>query len=130
MQKKNQKIIIEFYRYEKEGATCCRCRDSTDIVIKIVREFKHKNPEIEIDLKEILLDEDGIDISNKIKIDGKDIRDVVGEKGKILTDCPSCSGLIGRDTICNSYIYKGKIFDSIPEEMLREAIEKVISQKK
>lgn len=129
MHKKNQKVIIEFFRFEKKGTTCCRCSDSTDIVRKIVGEFKDKNPEIEIDLKEISLDEDKIDISNTIKINGKDIRDVVGEKGKILTNCQSCSEIIGKDTICNSYIYKGKIFDSIPEEMLREAFERVISQK-
>ncbi len=75
MHKKNQKVIIEFFRFEKKGTTCCRCSDSTDIVRKIVGEFKDKNPEIEIDLKEISLDEDKIDISNTIKINGKDIMD-------------------------------------------------------
>ncbi len=128
MQKKNQKIIVEFFRYEKEGATCCRCSDSTDIVRKIVGEFKDKNPGIEIHLKEIPLNEESIGLSNTIRINGKDIRDIVGEKGMVLTDCPSCSGLIGRNTVCNSYIYKGKIFDSLPEDMLREVLEGVIYQ--
>lgn len=40
----------------------------------------------------------------------------------VVTPFCSCSELIGVETDCNSYIYKGKIYDSLPENMLREAL--------
>ncbi|HOJ71693.1 MAG TPA: DUF2703 domain-containing protein [Syntrophorhabdaceae bacterium] len=118
------KIRIELFRYEKEGTTCCRCGDSTEVVRRVVEELKSSG--IDIELEEIIVGEDKIDISNTIKINGRDIMDIVGEKMRILTNCPSCSDLIGRNTDCNSYIYKGKIYDSLPETMLKEAIYKEV----
>ncbi|HOJ43892.1 MAG TPA: DUF2703 domain-containing protein, partial [Syntrophorhabdaceae bacterium] len=114
------KIKIELFRYEKEGSTCCRCGDSTEVVRKVVNELKSVGMDIE--LEEIIVDEDRIDISNTVKINGRDIMDIMEEKMRILTDCPSCSDLIGRKTACNSYIYRGKIYESLPETMLKEAI--------
>ena len=115
-----EKIRIEIFRYEKEGSTCCRCGDSTEVVRKVINELKLNG--IDIELNKIILGEDKISISNTIRINGKDIMDILGEKAKILTPCPSCSDLIGRKTNCNSFIYKGKIYDSLPEAMLKEAI--------
>lgn len=63
-----------------------------------------------------------IDLSNTVRINGRDIMDILGEKRRALTACPSCTDLIGTETDCNSYIYKGKIYDSLPDEMLREAL--------
>ncbi len=57
-----------------------------------------------------------------MKINGKDIMDTLGEKQRVLTACPSCTDLIGKETECNSYIYKGKIYGSLPDEMLKEAL--------
>lgn len=121
-----KKLIVEWFRYEKDGNTCCRCSDSTDIVRKVVREFKAHNKDIEIELKEYSLEEDRIELSNTVKINGRDIKDILGEKKNVLTACPSCSDLIGKTTDCNSFVYKGKIYDSLPEEMLKEALYKEV----
>jgi len=125
-----KKMLVEWFRYEKEGNTCCRCGDSTEVVRKVVADFKARNKDLEIELKEYSLDEDRIDLSNTVKINGRDIMDILGEKQRALTGCPSCTDLIGKETECNSYIYKGKIYDSLPDEMLKEALFKEAYDKK
>lgn len=117
-----KKIIVEWFRYEKEGNTCCRCGDSTEIVRKVVDEFKARNSNLDVELQEYSLGEDRIDLSNTVKVNGRDIMDILGEKSRFLTACPSCTDLIGKETDCNSYVYHGKIYDSLPDEMLREAL--------
>lgn len=117
-----KKIIVEWFRYEKEGNTCCRCGDSTDVVRRVVDEFKARNIDLDIELKEYSFGEDKIDLSNTVKINGKDIMDILGEKQRVLNACPSCTDLIGKETECNTYVYEGKIYDSLPDEMLKEAI--------
>jgi hypothetical protein len=117
-----KKLIVELFRYEKEGNTCCRCGDSTEIVRRVVDEFKVNNADLNVELKQYSLDEDRLDLSNTVRINGRDIMDILGEKQRVLTACPSCTDLIGKETDCNSYIYKGRIYDSLPDEMLREAL--------
>jgi hypothetical protein len=117
-----KKIIVEWFRYEKEGNTCCRCGDSTDVVRMVVNEFKARNTDLDIELKEHSLGEDRLDLSNTVKVNGRDIMDILGERQRVLNACPSCTDLIGKETECNTYVYKGKIYDTLPDEMLREAI--------
>lgn len=121
-----KKVIVEWFRYEKEGNTCCRCGDSTEVVRKVIDEFKARNSDLDVELKEYSLGEDRIDLSNTVKINGKDIMDILGEKSRFLTACLSCTDLIGKETGCNSYVYKGKIYDSLPDEMLREALNREV----
>ena len=90
------KIIVEWFRYEKEGSTCCRCSDSTGVVRRVVKEFKARHPDIDIELREISLGGTRIDLSNTVRINGRDIMDVLGERQVVLTFCPSCSELMGK----------------------------------
>lgn len=124
-----KKLIVEWFRYEKDGNTCCRCGDSTQVVRRVVKEFKTHNTDIDVELKEYSLREDQIDLSNTVRVNGRDIMDILGEKKRVLSACPSCADLIGRETECNSYVYKGRIYDSLPDEMLREAIYREVSGK-
>ena len=77
---------------------------------------------IDIDLKEHLLDESRIDHSNTVTINGKDILRLLNERDDIFTYCRSCTALTGRPTECRAFIYKNMAYESVPEEMLREAI--------
>jgi hypothetical protein len=117
-----KKIIVEWFRYEKEGATCCRCGDSTEVVRRVVARFRENHADVYVELREHSLDEGGIDLSNTVKINGRDLTDIVGEKSRVLTDCPSCTELIGIETLCNTFSYKGGVYDSLPDEMLTEAL--------
>ena len=80
------------------------------------------NADLDIELKEYSLGEDKLDLSNTVKVNGRDIMDILGERQRVLNACPSCSDLIGKETECNTYVYKGKIYDSLSDEMLKEAI--------
>lgn len=117
-----KKIVVEWFRYEKEGTTCCRCGDSTDVVRRVVDVFRADHGDCDVELKEYLLDEDRIALSNRVKINGRDILDILGEKQRVLTPCQSCTDLIGREISCNSYVFRGRIYDALPEEMLKEAL--------
>lgn len=125
-----KKIIVEWFRYEKEGNTCCRCGDSTEVVRRVIDEFRASNADLDVELKKHSLGEDRLDLSNTVKINGKDIMDILGEKQRVLTACPSCTDLIGQETDCNSYMYKGKIYDVLPGEMLKEALYREAYNKK
>ncbi len=117
-----KKVVVEWFRYEKEGNTCCRCGDSTEVIRRVVEEFRSQNAGLDIVLREHSLGEDKIGLSNTVRINSRDIMDILGEKRGILTACPSCSDLIGVETNCNSYVYKGRIYDSLPAEMLKDAL--------
>jgi hypothetical protein len=117
-----KKVVVEWFRYEKEGTTCCRCGDSTEVVRRVVDEFRARNADLDVELKEYSLGEDRIDLSNTVRVNGRYIMDILGERQRVLNACPSCTDLIGKETECNTHVYKGKIYDSLPDEMLREAI--------
>jgi hypothetical protein len=68
--------------------------------------LRARNADLDIELKEYSFGEDKIDLSNTVKINGKDIMDILGEKQRVLNACPSCTDLIGKETECNTYVYR------------------------
>jgi hypothetical protein len=124
-----EKILVEWFRYDKDGSTCCRCDDGSQTVKKTVEKLQTALPDKELELKEILLDEADIGLSNTVKINGRDLMDILSGGLKTMNNCPSCSELIGKETFCNTFTYKGKTYDAVTEEMLTEAIFKVIYEK-
>jgi len=121
---KKKKIIIEWYRYEKEGATCCRCGESAGVVKKVVEDMRFAlNPAgIDLELREIALGAEQLHLSNTIRINGKDLMEILGEERPEMTSCPSCSTLTGKASDCNAFVYNGKVYEAVPEQMLVEAI--------
>lgn len=124
-----KKITIEWFHYDKEGQTCCRCSDSSENIKSLIEKIKPllKTKNIELELKETLLDEKHIDLSNTVRINGKDIMNLLNEKHGTMTECPSCSELIGKATSCKTFVYFGDTHDALPEKMLWEAILKEAS---
>jgi len=124
-----RKLVVEHLYYEKEGKTCCRCRDSSIAVKNAIRQMESslKSINVAIELKTTLLGEDQINMSNTIKINGNNILDILGEKQPLMTLCPSCTELIGKGTTCQTFTYKGNHYDSVSEQMLAEAILKEAS---
>ena len=118
------KILVEWFCYEKAGETCGRCDDSFQVIKKTVEKMLPilTERDIVVDLKAHLLDESRIDHSNTVTINGKDILELLHERDDIFTFCRSCTALTGKPTECRAFIYKNKAYESIPEEMLREAI--------
>jgi hypothetical protein len=120
------KMVIELLRYDKEGATCCRCTDSSEAIKQAIHDLKGglESVGVRIEFKEVLLNEDRIHLSNTVLINGKDIIETLGEKQPVMTPCPSCSELTGKETDCKSFMYKGNQYNSITKSMLVEAIMK------
>jgi hypothetical protein len=119
-----KKILVEWFCYDKAGQTCGRCDDSYQVINKTVEKMLPalNERDIVVDLKAHLLDESRIDHSNTVTINGKDIVEMLHERADIFTFCRSCTTLTGKPTECRAFIYKDKAYESIPEEMLRDAI--------
>jgi len=118
-----KKILVEWFYYDKNGSTCFRCGDGYETVKSVIDRIKRLLvKDIEIELKEIPLDESNIVLSNTVKINGRNIMDILGEQRSEMSSCPSCSELTGKETVCNTFTYKGKTYDALPEIMLVEAI--------
>ena len=119
-----KKILVEWFCYNKEGQTCGRCEDSFLVIKKTVEKMLPALTErdIVVDLKAHLLDESRTDHSNTVTINGKDILKLLHERDDIFTFCRSCTTITGKPTECRAFIYKNMAYESIPEEMLREAL--------
>ena len=117
-------LTIEWFYHERSGATCTRCGDSFQAIRRALERVSGVLQErgIAVELKEHRLDESMLDRSNTVSIGGRDIMEVLRERGDIFTYCRSCTDLTGRPTECRAFIYKGKAYESIPEDMLVDAL--------
>jgi hypothetical protein len=119
-----KKILVEWFCFDKEGQTCGRCDESFQVIKQTVEKMLPvlNERDIVVDLKAHLLDESKIDDSNTITINGKNILELLNERDHIFTYCRSCTAITGKPSECRVFIYKNMAYESIPEEMLREAI--------
>lgn len=119
-----KKILVEWFCYDKAGQTCGRCDESFQVIKRTVEKMLPMLTErgIVVDLKAHLLDETRIDHSNTVTINGKDVLHLLNERDDIFTYCRSCTTITGKPTECRVFIYNDRAYESIPEEMLREAI--------
>ncbi len=119
-----KKIIIDWYCYEKDGRSCPRCGESYQAILRAVEELSSSLREqgIAIDLLTHGLDEDRREESNTVVINGKEVTAMLKERDGIFSYCRSCTELTGRPTECRTFIYRSRAYESVPEEMIREAI--------
>ena len=75
-----------------------------------------------VELKEHRVGEDNKDQSNFVTVNGKDIMELLNERSDIFTFCQSCTELSGKPSECRTFIYRHRAYESIPEEMLEEAL--------
>lgn len=121
-------MTIEWKHYDKEGETCTRC-NSTGNNIKAVlgivsTDNAYKN--IQIKYKETILEASEMPDSNTVLINGQKIEDVLNAKTSE-NYCHSCSCLAGSDTNCRTIELNNKSYESIPKDMILEAINKSIT---
>lgn len=117
-------ITLEWFYFDKDGQTCTRCKSSAENIRNVVKKMTTplKNIKADIELKEIPLSESEISKSNTLKINGTDIWSILDECKYFVTDCPECSQVIGKDTKCSAFNYKGSNSEVISEQMVEEAI--------
>jgi len=116
-------LKIEFLYYDK--TVCKRCASTGKSVKLTLKELKKvmKNTEVKIDFKEKRLPKSKIHLSPTILINGKDIEKVLNKNSGLKSNlCSDCCQLIGHSVNCRTFTYKGKKYDYIPKEMIKDAI--------
>lgn len=117
-------ITIDWFYYARAGETCGRCADSfrslrsaIERVAPVLREQG-----VAVELKEHPVGEENKDQSNSVTVNGRDIMALLNESSDIFTFCRSCTELFGTPSECRTFIYHNRAYESIPEEMLIDAI--------
>lgn len=120
-------LKIEFLYYDK--TTCERCA-STDKAVKLtLKELKKaiKSAKVKIELKEKKLPESKINLSPTILINGEDVEKLLNKNSKLKSNvCSGCCQLAGHSVNCRTFNYRGRSYDYIPKEMIKEAINLVL----
>jgi hypothetical protein len=117
-------ITIEWFFYDRAGQTCGRCTESYRSVRNAVERVAPvlKEQGIAVELKKHRVSEDNRDQSNFVTVNGKDIMELLNERSDIFTFCRSCTELSGNPSECRTFIYRNRAYESVPEEMLEEAL--------
>jgi hypothetical protein len=76
-------------------------------------------------LKETLLKPDRLAESNSIVIDGRPLEAILPATRVTSTECRSCGKLLGQATDCRALTKDGRIHETIPEEVIQDALGKV-----
>lgn len=117
-------ITIEWFFYDRAGKTCARCADSYRSLRKTVERVAPvlREQGVSLELKEHTVGENNRDQSNFVTINGRDIMELLDERSDIFTFCRSCTDMSGTPTECRTFIHRNRAYESIPEEMLEEAL--------
>ncbi len=122
-----QTISIEWLHLDVQGATCRRCNDTgqelRQAVARLQSEYAGK--EISIIYKERLLPPEQIADSNTILINGIPIDEILPQTTVSSNCCPSCGDLTGQTEQCRTILHLGQEHETIPEELIRQAVYKV-----
>ena len=120
---KKEQVIIEWKHLNVEGETCDRCSDTgKNLLDEVDRLNKSLNSEgIEVELHEIKLDGRDIKDSNSILINGSAIESLI-EIQIVENYCESCSSLLEEEAYCRAVVYKGKEYEEVPLNAIRDAV--------
>ncbi len=135
-------LVIDFLYVDL--SECERCQSSDETLDRALRELREQIhgkdiSSITINKRKITSDEEaeeyGLVRSPTLRIDGKDIEEIVNEDYEIKDNyCPSCEEvtgpecyeITGRGNDCRVFEYRGKTYETIPKEMIKEAVRKVV----
>ena len=118
-----KKLTIEWKHFDNDGKTCERCSDTGANLKKVISELTAalSSQGYSIDYKETKLDAKDMPESNTVLINGTPIEKLLNASVD-LNSCTSCSDLIDSYCNCRTVTFDGSTYESIPEEILKEAI--------
>ncbi|MFP3872204.1 MAG: DUF2703 domain-containing protein [Candidatus Natronoplasma sp.] len=139
---KEDRLVIDLLYVDI--SECERCRSSDETLDRTVRELRDQIhgggvSTITVNKTKITSDEEaesrGVKRSPTLRINGKDIEEIVNEEYEVKDSyCPSCEDVTdpecsevtrgGND--CRVFGYEGETYETIPEEMIEEAVAKTI----
>jgi hypothetical protein len=116
-------LTIEWKHLDKEGATCMRCRDTGKTLAQVVGELGREceGKGVRIVFRETLLGASGFRESNQILFNGIPLEELLPGAAAGENACASCCDLLGQETSCRTIEHEGKIYEAIPERLIRAA---------
>jgi len=135
-------LLIDFLYIDL--SECERCQSSDEILDEALRELREQVhgsgiSTITINKTKIASDEQArrynMIRSPTLRINGIDIEEIVNDEYKIKDSyCPSCEDVTGPDcdevtgggNECRVFEYDGNEYETIPKEMIKEALKKVV----
>jgi len=134
MKKENKRLKIDFLYLDL--STCERCQTTDKVLDDALDELKEELRDVkELTVNKIKITNDkeakkyNFVRSPTIKINGIDIEEILTGKLEIKDNfCESCSKITccETDSKCRIFEYKGKKYEAVPKEMIKDAIRKVV----
>lgn len=117
------RVVVEFqYLVVADGATCERCGDSREGVRAAVDDARAMiGQAVAIDLVERTLGVDDLAHSNRVLVNGRPAEEWLGGSSA-MSDCRSCSELVGADVCCREVEVGGLRTESVSREIVLDAI--------
>jgi len=124
-----KKLYIEWRHLDLDKGTCLRCSKTGKTIKQVISDLKKELKDVKINFIETKLSEKQIQQSNIILINGKPIENILSEAEVGKNYCQSCSCLTGNENYCRTIQYNDKVYDEIPEELIRMAFLKTLKIK-
>lgn len=123
-----RQLHIEWKHLEEGGETCLRCSETGKTLSQVIEDLADElEPRgVEVTFTETKLSGREVSQSNTIFFNGVALEDVLSEVRVAESYCPSCCSLMGKETYCRMIEYEGKIYEAVPEAVIRRAALKVI----
>lgn len=137
MTEEDKKMKIDFLYLDLSVCERCQVTDKVfDEALDELREELKNVKELTINKIKITSDEEAKKYdfarSPTIRINDVDIEEILTGKLDIKDNyCASCSGITccGTDSKCRVVEYKGRTYDAVPKEMIKDAIRRVVGIK-
>lgn len=119
---------VEWKHLDQNGRTCDRCSGTGTNVRAVIRKLNTslRSRRVRFRLKETLLKPDRLAESNSIIVDGQPLETILPATGVTTTECGSCGELLGQATDCRAVTRDGKIHETIPPQIIHDALRKVV----
>ena len=118
---------VEWKHLDRNGRTCDRCHDTGANLRAVVRQLNTslRSRRVRFRVKETLLQPDRLEESNSIIVDGQPLETLLPATRVTTTECGSCGELLGQATDCRAVTKDGKTHETIPPDMIQDALRKV-----
>lgn len=132
--KEAKQLTIDFQYLDL--SVCDRCKAADKVLDEALSGMRGLLPS-KVTINKFQVSKDEVDDSFRsptIRINGKDIEEILHKEFKIKEDqkdneCKPCSDICGEKTRCRVYEYRGKEYESLPSEMIQEAIAQTLGIK-
>ncbi|MEF8832779.1 MAG: DUF2703 domain-containing protein [Candidatus Thermoplasmatota archaeon] len=140
------RLVIDFLYIDLEECERCQSSDETlDRAVRELREPLHQNDIVTITTNKTKITSDeqaekyGLIRSPTLRINDTDIEEIVNEDYEVKDNyCPSCGDVTGPEcdeitgggNECRVFEYEGDTYETIPKEMIKEAIRKKVGIEK